>query len=545
MPSEAFGEPGTSAKLPIGMNLSAVSDWELGFPFRNLMWGARIWGTMDLGVDGPWDTGVSSELELDENGYPLELPFQVPQRKARQCAYAVLPNTLKPGRYVVLYDGEGLIGGKGSTLVLESKPGRLLIGMKHDSALPEGLAIRRSVRGNHVRNIRVLALDDEFADLAANPFRDDFVAFCRPWHCLRFMDWLQTNNSIVRSWDRRKTPSFYTQIGVTGDVPAWQHRWASGVALELCIKLANKVRSDIWVCVPHMADDDYIAAMARLLRDTVDPSLKVYLEYSNELWNWGSQQAYWELNGALAGDLVAAAGAPQPWKARVRPTRFVDGTVAPGAGEGIDHPERIGALFRRTFKIWEDVFAGEARRRLVRVCSVQAAWTDATERTLAWVMRGGGCDVLSPAGYFGPDEAVYKAWAAKGPALNADDVIADMAGVIAKEAGQIAVNAAIAKRAGVGIVAYEGGQHIQPEGQVDRPYGTALERAQRHPQMYDLYRRLLSLHQSQGFSLFCAFSSITHQGSRYGSWGHVERYGQDPSEMPKYRALLDANTARP
>src|SRR3712207_5609122 len=35
------------ARLPIGMNLAMIADWEVGFPFLNLMWGARPWLTRD------------------------------------------------------------------------------------------------------------------------------------------------------------------------------------------------------------------------------------------------------------------------------------------------------------------------------------------------------------------------------------------------------------------------------------------------------------------------------------------------------------------
>jgi hypothetical protein len=223
---------------------------------------------------------------------------------------------------------------------------------------------------------------------------------------------------------------------------------------------------------------------------------------------------------------------------------FRGGLVVPGAGDGIDHPERIGALFRRCFRIWESVFQGADRTRLVRVCAVQAEWWDAAKRTLTWVMQNGGCDALSPAGYFGPDELVYKRWEVAGERLTADAVIADMGPMLAKEAKRITEMAGYARKAGVRLIAYEGGQHIQPEGQAVKPYNPALGAAQKHPGMYDLYRTLIDQHALAGSDLFCAFASVGRQGLRWGSWGHAEHYAQDKAEMPKYRAILDANTAR-
>lgn len=91
------------------------------------------------------------------------------------------------------------------------------------------------------------------------------------------------------------------------------------------------------------------------------------------------------------------------------------------------------------------------------------------------------------------------------------------------------------------MVVYEGGQHVQPEGQQQLPYMPALKAAQSHPGMYDLYIKNLVLHQELGCKLFCAFSSVGIQGTRWGSWGHVERYGQMLRETPKLKALLDVN----
>ena len=540
-------------KLPIGMNLAGIADWEPGFPFLNAMWGARIWLTASVTRSGPWDTRKTGEMEIDENGYPLEVPFRVPGIAEPQYPFTILPNTLRGGKYVILYDGDGAIGTIGETKAVDRQPGRIEIGMRHrgGDAL-EGISIFKSTRGNHVRNIRILPIDQEKAELERNPFRQEILDFCAPWHCLRFMDWLSTNNSINASWSKRKVTAFYTQTGANGDsagifsndFPAWQTQYSSGLATELCIKLSNLTKTHAWLCVPHMADDDYIFQMAKLTKEQLDPSLKVYVEYSNEVWNWQFLQAHWMMRSELASDLVVGGGGQLPWKGGKKPRTFRNGIVTSGAGEGADHPERIGALFSRCFKIWENVFSGRDRERLVRVCAVQAAWEDASQRTLNWVMQHGGCEALSPAGYFGPDDEVYAKWEKAGESLTAGEVIADMKQAIRRE-GKIAwSNARMAKRAGVKLVTYEGGQHIQPQGQGEKSYNKALGAAQTHPAMYDLYRDNLRIYAGLDCELFCAFNSIGSQGSRWGSWGHLERYGQDPATAPKYRALLDANTPR-
>lgn len=537
-------------KLPIGMNLTGINDWEPGFPFLNLMWGARVWLTRNVSGDGPFNSELEGDLDLDPDGYPLEIPFRPPAPHPPSYVFTLLPNTLSQGKYVILYDGEGEIGVGGGSRVSEAAPGRIVISMTHRGGdLLEEISIRRSVHGNHVRNIRVLPLAQEHADLDRNPFRPEFVDFCRPWHCLRFMDWLGTNDSINRHWEERKRRSFYTQVGAQGDVlgltapplRSSMRRWPSGVAIELCIQIANLAKTDAWVCVPHLADDAYIRQLAEMVKERLDPQQKVYVEFSNEIWNWQFSQAQWMLRSELAGDLVASKGSPQPWKDARRPARFQDGVVVSGEGEGADHPERIAALFRRCFGIWEDVFQGADRKRLVRVCAVQTGWPETAQRTLSWVAKNGGCDALAPTGYFGPNEEIYKRWDAAGSGLSADDVIAGMHAVVAAQREVIATMRSYANDAAVRLVVYEGGQHIQPQDQTERPYNPALAAAQKHPRMYDLYRELLDEFARADCSLFCAFGSVSRQGTRWGSWGHIEEYGQDPNVMPKYRALLDAN----
>lgn len=118
------------------------------------------------------------------------------------------------------------------------------------------------------------------------------------------------------------------------------------------------------------------------------------------------------LRSPLAGALVEAKGG-SPWKDQAKT-------------EGKDHPEGIGALFGRSFRIWEDEWNGATKNRLVRVCSIQAAWDDASCRTIRRCMENGGADVVSPTAYIGPSDKSYEHWAAKGGILTAEQVLTDL-----------------------------------------------------------------------------------------------------------------------
>lgn len=122
-------------------------------------------------------------------------------------------------------------------------------------------------------------------------FTAEFLNHIARFKTLRFMDWLHTNNNnAVTSWATRATPRtrFASQAGVP-----WEH----------IVELANQTKKDIWINIPIYAGDDYVRQLAMLLRSTLNNQSKIYVEYSNELWNAGFWQFGW--NEALAQAEVA------------------------------------------------------------------------------------------------------------------------------------------------------------------------------------------------------------------------------------------------
>lgn len=550
--SPAYGKLQTENqnRIPVGMNLSGISDYDVGFPFINQMWGSRLWLTRFAEEQGPWDTNQHKVMEVDENGYPIEVPFKGSDGKMHTC-FTILPNRGKAGKYILRYDGEGEFAGEGGTKIIDKKPGEITLTMLHKHTENfDGIKIVKSKKGNNIHNIRVVA--EEFAnhDLAKSAFIPEFVEYCRQFHALRFMDWLGTNNSINSKWADRKKLTFFTQQGESGDamglygqpMEQWKKKYASGVAIELCIDIANQAGCHAWLCVPHLADDDYIEQMAKLTLNRLDPKLKVYIEYSNEVWNWQFQQSQWNLNSKQTGDLANQLGV-DGWNKKKEQKFNEFGYCKNGSGENF--PERIASNSLRVFKIWSRVFDGENRKRLVRVASGQAAWFDVTKRSLETVMKNGGCDAVTVAGYFGPNEKVYQKWETAGKNLTSDDVIADMKNDIAIEvAKQGTFIRELCQKHKVDFLAYEGGQHIQPEGQQEKAYMPALKASQYSQGMYECYMQLLKQMKEADCKLFMAFASIGMQGNKYGSWGHVESYTQPLKEAPKMRALVDSNTTK-
>lgn len=150
--------------------------------------------------------------------------------------------------------------------------------------------------------------------------------------CLRFMDWNVVNYSCVRNWAERipKTANHYNS-GNT--VPCFTDRyddssnthtltWSGqthfGVAVEWQIDLCNRVGADLWINIPATATLDFQRQLARLIKDQLDSSLHVYVEWANEVWNWGFTSTVYARDKAdsLRLDTLNYGGAfMMPWRA--------------------------------------------------------------------------------------------------------------------------------------------------------------------------------------------------------------------------------------
>ncbi|MCU0349192.1 MAG: PKD domain-containing protein, partial [Saprospiraceae bacterium] len=156
--------------LAIGTNLSGFADWVPERPMKNLMKHVRSEPIAFNDDCFCWDNGNLALIQFDENGYPTQIPQQangVPN-KVRYVISSEGAN-LPPGEtYVLLYDGTGSLTVGGGTTTTSSAPGRI----QFDVTVAENMfiVINASQMGDHVRNIRILRLADEQADLEAEPF---------------------------------------------------------------------------------------------------------------------------------------------------------------------------------------------------------------------------------------------------------------------------------------------------------------------------------------------------------------------------------------
>jgi len=117
---------------------------------------------------------------------------------------------------------------------------------------------------------------------------------------IRFMGVANTNGNvewdaygpILQSWPIRKKTTDAAQTAMS------TLNKKDGFAWEYIIEICNIVKMDLWLCVPVAVDDDYVLQLAQLVHDNLDPNLNVYLEHSNEIWNWGFIQYAWNYASA-------------------------------------------------------------------------------------------------------------------------------------------------------------------------------------------------------------------------------------------------------
>lgn len=515
-----------------------------------------------------WDTHEQRKLDLDQNGYPRSLPDPT-QRAARNVNFTSVA-TLVPtglsvdhpsGRFVVRYEGEGQLeyrrgAVRESTL---SRPGRDVLDVTTDGHQTWfQLAIRSTDprgRQDYIRDIRVFqdggACSDERSvycnnatsasacgvradcaefekTLAVIPFDPRFLARLASFRVIRFMGFQNTNRSVAESWSQRTRPDYVT----------WSTEQGDGGPVEMIAVLGNQLNADIWINIPTRANDDYVRQFATLVRQKLQKDLRVYVEYSNEVWNLTFAAGNWVEEQAV-----------RKWP------------LAEGAG--ID--KRLQWYGMRTAQIcdiWEEVWAADADR-IICVMGAQAAnpWT--AVRSLdcpLWAAENDGrpcyrhhVDGLAIAPYFGfyvgsPQHvATLRAWT-RLPDHGLGNLFNEIfdggqfsdsptGGALRQARDFIDQNRSVARRRGLQLLAYEGGQHLVAAGagQRDESITELFIAANRDPRMGDAYRIHLNDWRAAGGGLYNLWNSISPY-SHWGSWGLLE-YRDQPS-TPKYQAVI-------
>ncbi|HEX8155243.1 MAG TPA: hypothetical protein VF698_19070, partial [Thermoanaerobaculia bacterium] len=394
----------------------------------------------------------------------------------------------------------------------------------------------------------------------------------RDWGFIRFMDWGATNASPVMDWSDRRLPAHIFMNGVINDrSPALDDSVAAGdretgVAYEHMVALCNATGKNLWINVPHLATADFVTRLAKLIRfgsDGANPydapqanpvhpplsaDLRVFVEYSNEIWSSGFSfpQGNWAQSQAAAN----------------------------GLGSGLEGKARFNARrFCETWRAFQSVFGGS--ERLVRVAATFTANETYSAAFISEINAYGPTltppvapDVLAVTTYFGNgiqdfvhqqgftagkafDDPYWTGGAFAAHLTTAFDEWKRriLAGDAVQGAGPDATGigggfSASLRAFGLPLVAYEGGPSLFTDT-IDSGGSTGddgvtifIEAMNRDPRIAELYRIHLELARSKGLWTHTPYTD-TSPWSRFGQWGHLETLDQAPAAAPKYSLMLE------
>lgn len=329
-----------------------------------------------------------------------------------------------------------------------------------------------------------------------------FIGELAPYSTIRFMDWGGTNNSKVQTWSQRRLPTDTgnPDIGYIG--PSDPLR--AGLAYEWMIDLSNRTNKDMWVTLPHMADNNYAYQLAVLVKSKLNPNLKVYVEYSNETWNGGFTQFQYTIDQGVALNL-------------------------PGYNQWYQ-----GGAFSlyRSVNIWKqfaDVYGSEMASRVVRVGSFSGNYDIFDQsyqnviNSATWNPTGQKADLIAIAPYVGSGLDGASANIQSQFRQDTDQVFID----------RVLTAVTIAQKYNVPLGTYEGGQHLL----------TNAHQWSANQQIYNEYIYMFN----KFAPYFKLFNHYAHAGtwSSGGAWGAKSETGQSNANAPKYRAIVDWVASHP
>lgn len=509
---------------PLGVNTNELYEQDASVPFVDLF---RVATPFHENIrcrakDKPCLTDAS--VEYDKQGWPKRL------NGGKAGAFFirnVSRDAFPKGEFSVLYDGEGKIEYLHNAELVSRKPGEDTIKLtaRSDGFMTAALQIVDSNPAKPLRNIRILlpggiCKDDPFQQVADPSackegeflsfkkyykkilFNPDYLNFMKNFSVIRFMPMSGITRNPAQHWDQR----------FKMDQATWGGNYGSrGAPLEIQIELANRLKADPWLNVPHAADDDYIKQFATYVRDHLAPGLTPHIEYTNEAWNVNF------IHNEYAQKMGIAQGLDK------------DALMA-----GYKYYAKRAVEF---FNIWEKVYGGHDK--FVRIISGWDTRPDISGIILAYKDTYKSTDVLAIAPYVGGNVRGFR------ESKNVDDIFKLLNDEksyrsLPKVIEEIKKTAKLAKEFGVEMIAYEGGQGLvdwATRDYMQHPNPLFFE-ANRDSRMEKLYLKLYDEWRDMGAGLFVTFSA-PRSCNAHGCWGLKEHIRKPLDKSPKLKASLE------
>lgn len=576
--------PALSFEPSLGINTEApqggVDTAGMPMPFADIFRTAR-----------PFAELSDTQTTFDENGWPIKFADNVNFARTKLLQGA-LADSIPEGLYTVIYDGEGTLefGSAGSVndvkkisgenkytfeLLLEEFDGEDEVAASDTNAF--NMNIKDINISNPVTNIRIampggtctgnpyLRMDSQDdcpsgsvfesfadrleADREAIIFNPDYLLFMRNFKVIRMMNLMESSlkklcyspedcPEEVGTWAHRALLSDAVWGGNDGRTSDEDHK---GVPIEVMVELANVIERDIWVNMPHVATNDYVKNYSKYVSDNLNSDLKIYVEYSNEVWNPGFAAHNYSVAQGTTLELNSV------------PDEFAD------SNRDADYFARLRYYSQRAeeiFILWKSEIGSDSSSRLIRVLGSFIGDRVLTEQMIKHVGTS-NIDAVAIAPYF--FGCPYEAICPDAPktlltATTVDDIfetldqsaeidVKSIDGTIAAVENQLTVTSANNLK----LISYEGGQHLVTGvfGSIieenDKPRLRALfNEANRDPRMKQRYITFLNGWKNladEGTALFTLYT-LPQSYYRFGNFGIKEHLNQARSEAPKFDGIM-------
>ncbi|GCE10592.1 carbohydrate-binding protein [Tengunoibacter tsumagoiensis] len=337
---------GGAALLSIGMLLtfafvllptqhSHAETQPVSRPYVGINMGAQFDMFTDvMKTTGPWsDIGDSNNAPTDANGWPTQ-DAQV---------YIWQGATKMDGTYKIIFNGQatlsnGLNYGQFSNQQYNAATNTTTVDMVVTDTGFENFQLTfkntqrtaSSATNTGVTNVQVFRPISEGSSTTFDPstiFTPWIESAVAPYSYMRFMSGTNWNTSV--NWSDRTTVNYATQMKTFPGESGFE---GNQMAFEYMVKLANDTNEDLYVNVPDKVTDDYITKLAQLtlygsdgtnpytsaqsnpVWAPLNPSHHLYVEYTNEAWNFQFQQAHdMDTNATLeACGVTSFSSCPNP-----------------------------------------------------------------------------------------------------------------------------------------------------------------------------------------------------------------------------------------
>jgi hypothetical protein len=503
-----------NAQREIGVNMATISPYASQLVYVDAMKQSSGWLVTELS-QSTW--GIDTiPIQVDSLGNPTQtIPFShygQPYIVQTNFLAAQPTNWSYPtGNYTLIFEGTGTIemtengwqqfqnGGTYTVPVSSSNPWGIVITITASDSL------------DPIRNVRFIMPGFENT-YQTQPFHPDFLALLNDFNPIRFMKPCRVEENPIVQWSDRTLPNYYSYFS-TADT--------GGVMLQMpyedVIRICNLLGKDAWVCVPHMADDNYVTEMAQLFHDSL--TTNAYIEYGNETWNGEYTQVFNYVNNmGLSLNLST-----DPWEAGQR------------------------YYTQRSIEVWQlfDNVYGSGSTDITRViCSlpwnyigniIQNAFQDPVINP-----TGYSPDAYGIGPYFGVQLVEDMTTLGVNCTWTVDQFLDHIEDSIPIWMNQMVPQMkTISDAMGIPLVTYEGGHHIT-SGDFTIPLDPCsralVEGANRHPRMTDIYCDYYDhWYDTLGGETFVTFV-LAERPNQFGFFGLVESIFQNPSTSPKWVA---------